>query len=108
MLRFYKINDLTNVKTNYSKFVIFLKRETLEDTEMQSNENCHKSTLIIRGILAHSDIYKVLPYDRPCEQKDEDPFFFKYSNPKQDFLCEVTKLKTSKFECFTSAFQKIY
>lgn len=76
MLRFYKINDLTNVKTNYSKFVIFLKRETLEDTEMQSNENCHKSTLIIRGILAHSDIYKVLPYDRPCEQKDEDPFFF--------------------------------
>lgn len=43
---------------------------------MQSDENCHKSILIIRGILAHSDTYKVLLYDRPCEQKDEDPFFF--------------------------------
>lgn len=76
---------------------------------MQSDENCHKSILIIRGILAHSDTYKVLLYDRPCEQKDEVPFFFfKYSNPKQDFLCEVIKLKISKFECFTSTFQKTY
>lgn len=75
---------------------------------MQSDEKCRKSTLTIRGTLAHSDIYKVLIYARPCEK-------MKIHFPPQKFwskagfsVCELIKTKISKSDCFTTTFQKTY
>ena len=80
MLRVYKIKQCftcyTYVKTNYLKVCNSPQRRgSFEDTEMQSDEKCPKSILVIRSVLAHSDICKVSICAKTCEQK-KSLFFF--------------------------------
>ena len=53
--------------------------------------------MIITGLFAHSDNYKVLIHARPHGQKDEDPFCSKILVQRIFFLCEPIKIKISKF-----------
>ena len=56
--------------------------------------------MIITGLLAHSDNYKVLIHARPHGQKDEDPFCSKILIQRIFFLCEPIKIKISKSQVF--------
>ena len=56
--------------------------------------------MIIRGLFAHSDNYKVLIHARPHGQKHEDPFCSKILVQRIFFLCEPIKIKISKSQMF--------
>lgn len=56
--------------------------------------------MIIIGLFAHSDNYKVLIHARPHGQKHEDPFCSKIVVQRIFFLCEPIKIKISKSQVF--------